>query len=496
VIGLVTGAVAIGVSELVAGIFVPGASPVIAVGQAAIDLSPEWMKSFAIRTFGEDDKLALLIGIGAVLAVVAAVLGVWSLRRPAAGIAGLVGLGLLGGTAALTRPGSVWGDAAPAVAGVVAGVPVLRLLRAQATGTRAPARVSAQERRRFLLTAAGGVAFAAAGGGLGAWLTRRTGADDSRAGVRIPEPASEAVTGADTDLGVAGVSSFVTPNDRFYRVDTALLVPSVMAEEWRLRIHGMVDRELTLDYRQLLDRPMIERDITLACVSNPVGGRYVGNARWIGTPVPELLREVGVQPGADQIVTRSADGWTCGTPTSVVMDGRDAMLAVAMNGEPLPLSHGFPVRMVVPGLYGYVSATKWLVDMELTTFDAFDAYWIERGWAERAPVKTMSRIDTPTGRTPVAAGEVPIGGVAWAQHVGIEGVEVQIDDGPWLPAELGGVDSLDTWRQWVLRWDSAPGDYRLRVRATDRAGTTQLEERVEPFPDGAEGWHTVYVRVE
>ena len=206
----------------------------------------------------------------------------------------------------------------------------------------------------------------------------------------------------------------------FYRVDKALLVPSVMAEDWRLRVHGMVEREITLDYDQLLSRPLIERDITLTCVSNPVGGRYVGNARWIGAPLRDLLDEVGVEQRADQIVTRSVDGFTVGTPTAVATDGRDAMLAVAMNGEPLPLAHGFPVRMIVPGLYGYVSATKWLVDMELTTFDAFDPYWIERGWAERAPIKTMSRIDTPTSFIRVPAGEVPVAGVAWAQGTGID----------------------------------------------------------------------------
>ena len=493
--GVVTGALAIGVSELVAGLFVPGASPVIAVGQAAIDLSPEWLKSFAIRTFGEADKLALLIGIGVVLAVLAAVLGPAALRRAGVGIAGLVGLGALGVAAVLTRPAATVTDVAPAVAGVLAGVPAFSWLRRRALHA-APTRREDPERRRFLVAASGGLAAAVAMGGVGTWLARRSGADDSRAGVRIPDVVSPAVTGAETDLGVAGVSPFLTPNDRFYRVDTALLVPSVMAEEWRLRIHGMVDRELTLDYAQLLDRPMIERDITLACVSNPIGGRYVGNARWVGAPLDEILAEVGVRPGADQLVTRSADGWTCGTPTSAVTDGRDAMLAVAMNGEPLPLSHGFPVRMVVPGLYGYVSATKWLVDMELTTFGAYDAYWIERGWAEQAPIKTMSRIDTPTGRSPLAAGEVAIGGVAWAQHVGIEAVEVQIGEGPWQAAELGGVDSVDTWRQWVLPWDAPAGDHRLRVRATDATGTTQPEERAEPFPDGATGWHTIFVSVE
>jgi DMSO/TMAO reductase YedYZ molybdopterin-dependent catalytic subunit len=238
-------------------------------------------------------------------------------------------------------------------------------------------------------------------------------------------------------------------------------------------VHGMVDREITLDYGQLLSRPLIERDITLACVSNPVGGRYVGNARWIGVPLRTLLEEAGVHPLANQIVTRSIDGFTVGTPTAVALDGRDAMLAVAMNGEPLPLSHGFPVRMIVPGLYGYVSATKWLVDMELTTFDAFDPYWVRRGWAEQAPIKTMSRIDTPNPLRDVRAGDVPIAGVAWAQHRGIERVEVRVDQEPWGVAELAAEDTTDTWRQWVYRWEATPGSHRLQVRATDGTGQTQ-----------------------
>jgi hypothetical protein len=230
-------------------------------------------------------------------------------------------------------------------------------------------------------------------------------------------------------------------------------------------------------------------------VSNPVGGSYIGNARWSGAPLTPLLEEAGVRPGADQIVTTSVDGFTVGTPTAVAMDGRDAMLAVAMNGEPLPIAHGFPVRMIVPGLYGYVSATKWIVDMELSTFAAFDPYWVARGWAEQAPIKTESRIDTPRSFAHVAAGFVPIAGVAWAQHVGIERVEVQVDDGAWMVAELSAQDTTDTWRQWVVRWDAAPGEHRVRVRATDANGMTQTEARAEPFPDGATGLHELVVRV-
>ena len=200
-----------------------------------------------------------------------------------------------------------------------------------------------------------------------------------------------------------------------------------------------------------------------------------------------------MRPGADQLVARSVDGFTVGTPTAALLDGRDAMLAVAMNGEPLPISHGFPVRVVVPGLYGYVSATKWVIDMELTTFAAYDAYWVVRGWAQQAPIKTESRIDVPRGS--VSPGQRDIAGVAWAQHTGIEAVEVQIDDGAWTEAELAPQDTTDTWRQWRLAWDATPGDHRIAVRATDRTGVVQTPTLAEPFPDGATGYHTVSVAV-
>jgi hypothetical protein len=257
----------------------------------------------------------------------------------------------------------------------------------------------------------------------------------------------------------------------------------------------MVDRELTLRLPDLLARPLIARDVTIACVSNEVGGPYVGNARWIGAPLADLLREAGVHPEASQIVSRSSDGFTIGTPTAVVMDGRDAMLAVSMNGEPLPLEHGFPVRMIVPGLYGYVSATKWLVDLELTTLDAYDAYWIQRGWAKEAPIKTQSRIDTPANGASLGPGTVAVAGVAWAQHRGIDGVEVRVDDGPWVAADLGTEDTVDTWRQWVHRWRATTGPHRITVRATDGDGETQTADLAAPFPDGATGYHTVDVEV-
>jgi DMSO/TMAO reductase YedYZ molybdopterin-dependent catalytic subunit len=499
-VGLVCGALAVGVAQLVAGIVRPDASPIVVVGGAAIDATPEWLKSFAIRTFGSNDKTVLLAGIGVVLAVVAAFIGVAALRRPAVGYAGLAVFGLIGVTAAMTRPNARPIDVLPSVVGGLAGALMLStLLRA-----RSPSATTAHpeqpmpagmDRRRFFLTGAAGVAAALVAGGVGRVFARRFEADASRAAVHLPSTATTSEPPAGIDLRVPGLSPFITPNEDFYRVDTALLVPAVKAEGWQLGVHGMVERELTITFEQLMGRPLIERDITLACVSNEVGGEYVGNARWLGAPLKEILEEAGVDPLADQLVSRSVDGFTVGTPTAVVVDGRDAMLAIAMNGEPLPLDHGFPVRMVVPGLYGYVSATKWLVDIELTTFDAFDAYWIRRGWAQQAPIKTQSRIDTPRPNARARAGTVPVAGVAWAQHRGIAAVELRVDGGPWIPAELSVEDTVDTWRQWLVRWDATAGEHELQVRATDRAGMVQSEEQAPPFPEGATGLHSVTVRV-
>jgi DMSO/TMAO reductase YedYZ molybdopterin-dependent catalytic subunit len=301
---------------------------------------------------------------------------------------------------------------------------------------------------------------------------------------------------AGADLDIDGVAPFVTPNGDFYRIDTALFVPQVRTEGWTLRVHGMVDRELELTFDDLLGRELVEADVTLACVSNEVGGDLIGNARWLGARLDELLREAGVQRGATQLVPRSRDGFAAGFPTEVALDGREALVAVGMNGEPLPLRHGFPARLVVPGLYGYVSATKWLTEIELTTWDAFDSYWVRRGWAKEAPIKTQSRIDTPRSGASLRPGRVAVAGVAWAQGRGIEAVEVQVDDGPWRPARLAAAVGDDTWRQWVYEWDAEAGDHVLAVRATDGTGETQPEERVAPIPDGATGWHTIEVSVD
>jgi DMSO/TMAO reductase YedYZ molybdopterin-dependent catalytic subunit len=431
-----------------------------------------------------------------VIAAAAIAIGNAALRRPRSGWIGLAVLAGIGVLAAITRPEATVRDLIPVLVGAGAGALCFRALL-HAAGRPATAADDSPavnlDRRHFLWTAGIGAVVAIGAGGVGGFLSRRFRADESRASVRIPAPASPASDAPAGFDAVDGISPFFTPNDRFYRVDTALLVPAVTAEDWQLRIHGMVDRELTLTYEQLLARPLIERDVTLTCVSNPVGGHYLGNARWIGAPLRDILKEAGVRSGADQLVARSVDGFTVGTPTAALLDGRDAMLAVGMNGEPLPISHGFPVRVVVPGLYGYVSATKWVVDMELTTFGAYDAYWIVRGWAQQAPIKTESRIDVPRGS--VSSGQRDIAGVAWAQHTGIEAVEVQIDDGAWLAAELAPQDTTDTWRQWRFAWDATLGEHRIAVRATDRDGEIQTPDPAEPFPDGATGYHTVSVSV-
>ncbi len=503
--GIVVAAVALAVAELVAGFHRAWRSPVLDVGDRVIDAAPPFVKEFAVDTFGTNDKPALLVGIAVVLTVYAAAVGVLALRhRLAIGLAGVAVFGLVGVWAAASRRATApWHVVLPSLAGAAAGMTALwavdrRLHRTTVASDEGAAGIG---RRHFLHGAgallAGLAASAALVGAAGRRLAGRFTAGESRAAVRLPraaEPLPALTTGVQVD--VPGMTPFITPNADFYRVDTALTAPQVPTDGYALRVTGMVDHDLELSYEDLLDRPLIERDITLTCVSNEVGGRYVGTARWLGVRLDDLLAEAGIQPGADQVVGRSVDGFACGFPVEAVRDGRDAMVAIAMNGEALPIEHGFPARLIVPGLYGFVSATKWLQEIELTTFDAFDHYWLRRGWAQKAPIKLMSRIDTPRGLAKVPAGRVPIAGVAWAQTVGIGAVEVQVDDGPWLPASLADAPSADTWRQWVLPWDAAPGRHSLRVRATDATGAIQTAERAEPIPDGAAGHHQIVVIVE
>ncbi|MEV0421236.1 molybdopterin-dependent oxidoreductase [Streptosporangium canum] len=547
-IGLVSGAVAVGVSLLVAGLVKASAFPVVAVGNAAVDLTPAALKDFAIRTFGENDKTVLLAGIFLVLAAIAAAVGVLAVRDIRYGLAGLAAFGVVGVLAVLTRPGAAAVDVVPTVAGVAAAMFALHRLVARTlapeTGPREAGPYDAGphggraavggggeerngggsagggggeerygapvppvmragngpypfDRRRLLIGTLGGVAVAGVAGLAGRMLSSRAEVAAARVGMALPRPAVPAAPlPAGVDLRIRGLSPFVTPNHDFYRVDTALVVPQVDPRSWTLRIHGMVDRPVELTFADLMKRPLEEADITLCCVSNEVGGPYVGNARWLGTSLAGVLRDAGVRKGADMLLSTSADGWTCGTPVDVVLDGRDALLAFGMNGEALPVEHGFPVRQVVPGLYGYVSATKWVTDIKVTRFDRDEAYWTPKGWSAMGPVKTQSRIDLPRDGARVAPGRTVIAGVAWAQHKGVEAVEVRIDRGQWRQARLAAAPTADTWRQWVVDdWDATPGSHTIEVRATDATGYTQTPDLAPVAPDGATGWHTVSVDV-
>ena len=506
VAGILSASLALGVAELLAAFVGAGSSPVVAVGGEVVDATPVWLKDFAIRTFGAADKLVLLASVLAVVMILAAVAGALAVRRRAAGLAFVAALAVAGAAAALVRPTASVLDALPSLlggaAGAVALVGLLTPLRDDERSDDAGAQPAARTRRTmarraFVLgsVATAGVAAATGSGGRSLRL-RRSDVAASRSTVVLPAARSAAAAiPAGAVLDVPGITPFTTPVKDFYRVDTALVLPRVAADTWRLRVHGDVDRELDLDFEALLRRPVVERDITLTCVSNEVGGKLAGNARWLGTPLADVLREAGVRPGSDQLLSTSSDGMTIGTPLSAVLDGRDALLAYGMNGRPLEVEHGFPVRMVVPGLYGYISATKWVVDLEVTRFDAVDAYWVKRGWAAEGAIKTMSRIDTPRPLSTVRAGKVTVAGVAWAQQRGIQRVEVRVDGGEWREARLADDAGVDQWRQWRWTWDAEPGSARLEVRATDRTGAVQTEQRVRPFPAGASGWHSVVVTV-
>lgn len=498
--GVAAGALTVAVADVVAGLVAPASTPVVAVGRVAVDLAPAPVKDFAVTTFGAADKAVLLAGTGVVVLVLAAVAGLLARRRAAAGVT-LVGLlGVVAVAAAVTRPDAGPLAAAPTVVGVLVGGAALVAVTAplrRSAGLPAPpeARPAAPARRpvlRGLAAVTGAAVLAGFGGRL---LARRAAAAVRPGAVTLPAPADPAPPlPAGVSVDVPGVTPFVTEARDLYRVDTALTVPRVDPARWRLRLHGLVEEEVTLDLDDVLAGPLLERVLTLTCVSNEVGGRLAGTGRWLGLPLAGLLARARPRSGADMVLSTSADGWTCSTPLAALVDGRDALLAVGLNGAPLPVEHGFPARLVVPGLYGYVSATKWVVDLEVTRFDRATAYWTTRGWAAQAPVRTASRIDVPAPLARVAAGPVTVAGVAWAQRRGIDRVEVRADGGPWRPARLAAAANVDTWRQWSVVLDLPPGGHTLQVRATDGAGDTQPEQRRTPRPDGATGWHTVVVR--
>lgn len=526
-LGAVSGLVAATAGVLAAhgaAALLPGVTPpVTAVGNRAIDWTPQPVKDWAIETFGAADKAVLVGGVLVTVALLAGAAGVVGVRRRGLALVMFTALVLVAATAMLTDRTATAGPAEQALTVLVLAVVGIGglwwLLAALGAGRSAvpaegaephatgPTRtrvlrgddtdlevISDFDRRRFL-QAAGSLAAVGAVGG----VTARTGggaAVASREALRLPAPAVPAAAVPDgVSFDIPGLTPHLTSNAQFYRVDTALTVPDVPLEGYRLRIHGLVDHPLELTFSDLLDRRLVERRITLTCVSNPVGGDLVDNATWIGVPMRELLAEAGVQQGADAVKSTSADGFTAGTPLDALTDDREALVAIGMNGEPLPLEHGFPVRMVTPGLYGYVSATKWLVDLEVTRFADFSAYWTSRGYAEEAPIKLSSRIDVPGSFEQLEPGQHVVAGVAWAQPHGIDAVEVRVDGGDWQRAELAEEDSAHTWRPWRWDWPAEPGTHRLEVRATDRRGETQTSRRAPVAPDGSTGWHSVTVTV-
>ena len=491
--GVLAALVTVGVGAFVAVATGPSTDPLAAVGAAFVDATPAWLKEWATATFGTADKAALALGELLVLAALAAVAGILAARRWWWGAVVVAALGAAAAAAALGRPGASPAAALPAVLGTLAGLLALRALV-----SRLPAAFdeAGPDRRAFLragaLTGALGLVALALGRSMG---TSAQIAQAARADVRLPAPARTAPpVPPGVQVEADGVSRWATPPEDFYRIDTALVLPQVDPAGWQLRVHGLVEQEATFTWDELLASPLVEAWVTLCCVSNPVGGDLVGNQRWLGLPVRDLLARARPTAGADMVLSTSANGWTASTPLQALTDDRDALLAVAMDGEPLPVEHGFPVRLVVPGLYGYVSATKWVVDLEVTRFADATAYWTDRGWAERGPVKTQSRIDVPRQDALVPAGTVTVAGVAWAQHRGITGVQVRVDDGPWHDATLADEAGIDSWRQWSWAWPAQQGAHVLRVRASDPSGP-QTGAVQDVLPDGATGYHEVRVTV-
>lgn len=515
------GAVAVGAAlatgELIAGLVAGVPSPLLAVARFIVDIQPPGAKEVVVALFGEADKLAFEIFIVLVAIGVGAALGRVAARRPDVAAAVLAAFTGAGFVASLREPGAVTALAAgAALIEALVGIYLLRRLvelaapvaaagpaRAQASMAGDPAfpRGSMPDwRRRTLLQAGGALAIGSiAAGALGRFLLERQRAPATAGGIPIaPEPKTlpGGASLASAGLEAAGLTPIVVPNAEFYRIDTAFIVPTVERDAWRLKVTGLVDRQVELSYDELVALPIVEQYVTIACVSNEVGGDLVGNAKWTGVPLRTVLDLAGVQASADQLVGRSVDGFTAGMPLEWVMDeSRLPMIAVGMNGEPLPRIHGYPARLIIPGLYGYVSATKWLAELELTRFDQFEGFWIPRGWAVRAPILTQSRIDVPRARASVAAGRVPVAGVAWAPDRGIRGVEVRVDGGAWEAATISTPISAATWVQWLYPWDATPGSHEVEVRAIDGAGEVQTDARSNPAPDGARGHHRITVTV-
>ena len=496
--GVAAAAVALGVAQLVGIPFGARADARTGVGSVAVDLTPGPIKEWAIQTLGSLDKVFLAVVVLVVIATIAAIAGTLETRRRPLGSAAIAAAGVLGCVAVLSRPGATALDTIPTAVGAACGVAALRLLTHRfRPGPGDPEDRADQDepdagRRRLIVF--GLLGFGVVSGVVGAVITRlvhSVAAERNTFALPRPRTSAPPIPPEVQPKGVA-LPSFVTSSADFYRVDTALIVPQLSHGDWRLHVHGMVDREATYSFDDLARFDLVETVTTLTCVSNPVGGKLISTGIWIGYRVADLLAAAGVHADADMMLSTSIDGFTAGTPVDALTDGRAALLAVGLNGQPLPIEHGYPARLVVPGLYGYVSATKWVVEMELTRFDRAQAYWTRQGWAPRAPIKTESRIDVPKGGQKVPMGPVVFGGVAWAQNRGVRAVEVRIDDGVWQPAQQGASYSNETWRLWSFPWEAkSPGKHAITVRATDNTGATQTADRLGAVPDGATGWHTV-----
>jgi DMSO/TMAO reductase YedYZ molybdopterin-dependent catalytic subunit len=499
--GLVAGVSGLAVANLGSWLVGPSGEPVSAVGELIIDLLPAPLVNFGKDTLGTADKPILLVLITVAVLVVCALAGQVEYRRRRGGAAIFAVVAVLGILGVAARSGATARVLLPTLVGMLVGYMLLRALVDRLQSWRTD-RSSGDEgaasaaRRRFLTwtAVAGGIAVVGAVAGQ-ALVTAATRVSQARERLRLPaaaKPAAPVPAGA--DLGVPGLSPYVTPNDDFYRIDTALQLPVIDPEKWTLTITGMVETPVTLTWGELMALPLVEHMTTLTCVSNEVGGDLIGNALWLGYPIRELLARAKPTAGADMVLSTSEDGFTAGTPLEALTDPRrEALLAVGMNGRPLPLEHGFPVRMVVPGLYGYVSATKWVTELKVTTFADDRGYWTPLGWSALGPIKLASRIDVP--RSTVDPGQVVVAGVAWAQHTGVAKVEVQVDDGAWEPAELAEVTSTDTWRQWRYPWSATSGTHQIRVRATDADGNLQVADEAPPAPNGSTGYHQVSARV-
>jgi DMSO/TMAO reductase YedYZ molybdopterin-dependent catalytic subunit len=510
--GLAAGVAGLATSYFVAMAMTLRESPVIAVADMVVRITPGWLAHYLIQQVGRMDKPLLLTGIFVALALVFAWAGRLARRAWWAPVIVYGVLTVVGVVAVSEQRGSGTVDIVPVAVGFVTWLVALSLLTEPLRGAELrstssaptptgassaavdrlePAPVRRDHTRRTFVIRAGIFAVGAAVlGAAGRVVGRgRRHVEESRRLLRLTQVTEPHVPAA-ARIGVPGITPWETSADRFYRIDTELVVPAIEPKDWSLRIHGKVDRELTLTYADLVQRRFTEAWVTLCCVSNEVGGNLISNGWFSGVRVADLLAEAGVDPNADAVLQTSDDGWTCGTPLSALTDGRNAMLAVAMNGSPLPLEHGFPVRTVVPGLYGYVSACKWVVDMEVTSFSKISAYWTDRGWSEKGPVKLSSRIDVPRSGSEVPAGEVTFGGVAWAQHTGIQGVEFSVDGGDWEAAEIAAPPTDDTWVQWKGSAQVDEGDHMVRVRAIDKAGQVQTGVERDVLPDGATGWHS------